>query len=161
MCVFFSLLLAAPEHSYPHPGEIRGQTRGALRRKGGGNGAYAGVEGCPGIAADEELHMSLTLVKICEVQQVTVGVVKKTLTEGGGYEKPNDGSKVSLRYTAMLQDGTVFDRTDDDELAQFTVDEGMYARYDSTIRRSLSRVLLTRRDCLLQRRSLPGWRRRW
>ena len=89
------------------------------------------MEGCPGITANEELHLSLTLVKICEVQQVTAGVVKKTVTEGGGYEKPNDGSKVSVRYTATLQDGTVFDRTEGDEPAQFTVDEGAHTRlYD-------------------------------
>lgn len=111
-------------------GDATLDSRGALRI-GGCDGSDTGVEGCPGIAADEELHLSLKLVKICEVQQVTVGVVKKTVTEGGGYEKPNDGSKVSVRYTATLQDGTVFDRTDGDEPAQFTVEEGALA----TIRR--------------------------
>jgi FK506-binding protein 4/5 len=82
------------------------------------------VEGCPGVAAEEELHLSMQLVQICEVAQVQPGVTKKTITEGSGYEKPNDGSKVSVRYSATLEDGTVFERTEGEEPMSFTVDEG-------------------------------------
>jgi len=39
-------------------------------------------------------------------------IVKKTLKEGEGYERPNEGAEVTVRFTARLEDGTVFDKSE-------------------------------------------------
>ncbi|KAG0453654.1 hypothetical protein HPP92_024958 [Vanilla planifolia] len=52
-------------------------------------------------------------------------VLKKTLKEGEGYEKPNDGAIVTVKLIGKLQDGTVFIKKghDDVEPLEFKTDE--------------------------------------
>lgn len=37
------------------------------------------------------------------------GVLKKIITTGNGWEKPNTGDRVEVHYTGRLEDGTIFD----------------------------------------------------
>ncbi|KAK6130791.1 hypothetical protein DH2020_035456 [Rehmannia glutinosa] len=52
-------------------------------------------------------------------------VTKKVLKEGEGTVTANEGAAVTIRYTAMLEDGTIFDRKgfDDEQPLQFITDE--------------------------------------
>lgn len=52
-------------------------------------------------------------------------VVKKVLKAGEGYQKPNDGTRAQVRYTAKLADGTVFEKEglEDGSLFEFVTDE--------------------------------------
>lgn len=75
------------------------------------------------------LQITLELVSWKTVTEVTDDklVVKKTLKEGEGYERPNEGAIVKLKVTGKLQDGTVFFKKgqDDNEegLLEFKTDE--------------------------------------
>ncbi|XP_020689609.1 70 kDa peptidyl-prolyl isomerase [Dendrobium catenatum] len=51
-------------------------------------------------------------------------VLKKILKEGAGYEKPNEGAIVKVKFTGKLQDGTVFSKKgQDEEPFEFRTDE--------------------------------------
>ncbi|KAK6116021.1 hypothetical protein DH2020_008290 [Rehmannia glutinosa] len=52
-------------------------------------------------------------------------VTKKVLKEGEGTVTANEGAAVTIRYTAMLEDGTIYDRKgfDDEQPLQFITDE--------------------------------------
>ncbi|KAM6542658.1 hypothetical protein CsatB_007105 [Cannabis sativa] len=52
-------------------------------------------------------------------------VLKKTLNEGEGYERHNDGTVVQVKLTGKLHDGTVFTRKghDDGKSYEFKIDE--------------------------------------
>ncbi|KAG0498481.1 hypothetical protein HPP92_003172 [Vanilla planifolia] len=52
-------------------------------------------------------------------------VLKKTIKEGEGYEKPNDGAVVKVKLVGKLQDGTIFTKKghDEDEPFEFRTDE--------------------------------------
>nr|XP_019709874.1 peptidyl-prolyl cis-trans isomerase FKBP62 isoform X2 [Elaeis guineensis] len=51
-------------------------------------------------------------------------VLKKILRAGEGFRRPNDGEMVRIRYTAMLEDGSVFEKVGfDEELFEFVIDE--------------------------------------
>uniref|UniRef100_A0A803PWQ6 peptidylprolyl isomerase n=1 Tax=Cannabis sativa TaxID=3483 RepID=A0A803PWQ6_CANSA len=52
-------------------------------------------------------------------------VLKKTLKEGEGYERPNDGTVVQVKLTGKLHDGIVFTRKchDDGKPYEFKIDE--------------------------------------
>ncbi|XP_058087530.1 peptidyl-prolyl cis-trans isomerase FKBP62-like [Magnolia sinica] len=55
-------------------------------------------------------------------------VVKKIMREGDGYDHPGEGSKVKVKYTGKLEDGTVFERKGtDEEPLEFMCFEGMSA----------------------------------
>ncbi|XP_047310595.1 peptidyl-prolyl cis-trans isomerase FKBP62-like [Impatiens glandulifera] len=75
------------------------------------------------------LEITLELVSWKTVTEVTDDklVVKKTLKEGEGYERPNEGSVVKLKITGKLQDGTVFfkkgQEDNEEELLEFKTDE--------------------------------------
>jgi FKBP-type peptidyl-prolyl cis-trans isomerase len=51
-------------------------------------------------------------------------VIKKTLAESDGYTFPKEGAKVGAKVTGRLQNGVVFEQTENDALLQWTVDEG-------------------------------------
>ena len=51
-------------------------------------------------------------------------VLKKILKQGDGYEKPNDGAVVKVKYTGKLEDGTVFEeKGSDGEPFEFMIGE--------------------------------------
>ncbi|XP_024404088.1 peptidyl-prolyl cis-trans isomerase FKBP62 isoform X2 [Physcomitrium patens] len=80
------------------------------------------------IPSDAVLEIELELISWKVVEEVTDDkkVIKKILTAGEGYEKPNDGSTVKVRYVAKLENGTIFEKNgqDGEELFQFVTDEG-------------------------------------
>lgn len=52
------------------------------------------------------------------------GILKKILKEGDGTDRPQIGSKVFVRYTGTLDDGTIFDKAGDNVPFHFTIGEG-------------------------------------
>jgi FK506-binding protein 4/5 len=80
------------------------------------------------VPPNADLNIEVELVSWKTVEEVTddKGVMKKVLKAGDGYEKPNDGSVVKVRYTAKLKDGTVFEKKGgetEEELFEFITDE--------------------------------------
>ncbi|XP_030507445.2 70 kDa peptidyl-prolyl isomerase isoform X2 [Cannabis sativa] len=68
-----------------------------------------------------ELVSWKTVTDICKNSRV----LKKTLKEGEGYERPNDGTVVQVKLIGKLHDGTVFTRKghDDEKPYEFKIDE--------------------------------------
>ncbi|KAL3684851.1 hypothetical protein R1sor_002873 [Riccia sorocarpa] len=85
------------------------------------------VDGGAAVPPNSNIQIDLELVSWKSVEEVTDDkkVMKKILKAGEGYEKPNDGSKVKIRYEAKLEDGTVFERKGhgDEETFEFVTDE--------------------------------------
>ncbi|KAJ7557778.1 hypothetical protein O6H91_04G009500 [Diphasiastrum complanatum] len=85
----------------------------------------SGEEGA--VPPNASLFIDLELISWKKVEEVTADkkVIKKVLSEGEGYEKPNDGSAVKIKYEAKTEDGTLFERKghDDDDPFEFTTDE--------------------------------------
>ncbi|CAM6089988.1 unnamed protein product [Calypogeia fissa] len=80
------------------------------------------------VPPNANLDIEVELESWKTVEEVTddKGLMKKILRTGEGYEKPNDGSVVKVRYTAKLQDGTVFEKKgyeSEEELFEFVTDE--------------------------------------
>ncbi|KAB2623288.1 70 kDa peptidyl-prolyl isomerase-like [Pyrus ussuriensis x Pyrus communis] len=72
------------------------------------------------------LQIALELVSWKTVSDVTKDkkVLKKTLKEGEGYERPNDGAVVKVKLVGKLPDGTIFtEKGHDDEPFEFKTDE--------------------------------------
>lgn len=84
-------------------------------------------EGFAAIPPNATITASLELVSFKAVKKVTEDkkVIKKILKEADGYDKPTDGTVVQIRYTAKLQDGTIFEKKgyEGEEPFQFVVDE--------------------------------------
>ena len=57
------------------------------------------------------LMVSLELVSWKVIDEIIDDkkVLKKILKQGDGYEKPNDGAVVKVKYTGKLEDGTIFE----------------------------------------------------
>lgn len=73
------------------------------------------------------LEIDMALLSWKKVEKVTMdgGVMKKTLVDTEEWKKPNEGSQVTVTYTArVLPDGPVFDQRGEQEPLQFTTDEG-------------------------------------
>ncbi|GFZ13341.1 rotamase FKBP 1 [Actinidia rufa] len=88
--------------------------------------AALGDEGA--IPPNATLEITLELVSWKTVTEVTDDkkVIKKTLKEGEGYERPNEGAIVKLKLIGKLQDGTVFlkkGHDNDEQLFEFKMDE--------------------------------------
>ncbi|KAI8574213.1 hypothetical protein RHMOL_Rhmol01G0337300 [Rhododendron molle] len=80
------------------------------------------------VPPNETLQITLELESWKTVTEVTDDkkVLKKTLKEGEGYDKPNEGAIVKLKITGKLQDGTIFlkkGHDNDEELFEFKTDE--------------------------------------
>lgn len=94
---------------------------------GFGEAGREAVEGFPAIPPNATLQISLELPSWKSVENVTLDgkVTKKCLREGEGYEKPNEGAFVKVRFTGRLVDGTEFERQggEAEEPFQFRVDE--------------------------------------
>ncbi|CAM8982935.1 unnamed protein product [Rhodiola kirilowii] len=80
------------------------------------------------IPPNATLEIDLELVSWKTVTEVTDDkkVLKKTLKEGEGYERPNDGSVVRLKLIGKLENGTVFLKKGHDEaegLFEFKTDD--------------------------------------
>ncbi|PON33449.1 Peptidyl-prolyl cis-trans isomerase, FKBP-type [Parasponia andersonii] len=72
------------------------------------------------------LQITLELVSWKPVTDVSKDkkVLKKTLKEGEGYERPNDGAVVQVKLTGKLHDGTIFAKKGHDEGPyEFKIDE--------------------------------------
>ncbi|KAG6553480.1 hypothetical protein Mapa_004392 [Marchantia paleacea] len=84
-------------------------------------------DGNAAVAPNASLEIDVELVSWNSVEEVTDDrkVMKKIVKAGDGYEKPNDGSVVKLRYVAKLEDGTVFENKgqDGEDLFEFVTDE--------------------------------------
>ncbi|KAK7319011.1 hypothetical protein RJT34_03720 [Clitoria ternatea] len=92
----------------------------------GENGrAASGDEGA--VPPNASLQIDLELVSWKTVSDMTKDrkVLKKTLKEGEGYERPNDGAVVQVKLIGKLQDGTVFLKKgyDDEQPLEFKIDE--------------------------------------
>lgn len=93
----------------------------------GENGKPAsGEEGA--VPPNATLQITLELVSWKTVTEVTDDkkVLKKTLKEGEGYERPNEGAIVKLKITGKLHDGTIFHKKghdNEEELFEFKTDE--------------------------------------
>ncbi|KAL6506524.1 Peptidyl-prolyl cis-trans isomerase fkbp62 [Orobanche gracilis] len=89
--------------------------------------AASGDQGA--VPPNASLNITLELVSWKIVSNITDDkkVVKKTLKEGEGYERPNEGAIVELKLIGKLQDGTVFVKKgygdDENELFEFKTDE--------------------------------------
>lgn len=86
--------------------------------------AAHGDEGA--VPPNATLQITLELVSWKTVSEVTNDkkVIKKILSEGEGYERPNEGAVVKLKLIGKLQDGTVFfKKGHDEELFEFKTDE--------------------------------------
>ncbi|XP_015886778.3 70 kDa peptidyl-prolyl isomerase [Ziziphus jujuba] len=72
------------------------------------------------------LQITLELVSWKTVTDISKDkkVLKKTLKEGEGYERPNDGAVVQVKLTGKLNDGTIFTKKGhDEEPFEFKIDE--------------------------------------
>eukprot|EP00262_Sarcandra_glabra_P003861 TRINITY_DN1468_c1_g1_i2.p1 TRINITY_DN1468_c1_g1~~TRINITY_DN1468_c1_g1_i2.p1 ORF type:complete len:535 (-),score=113.95 TRINITY_DN1468_c1_g1_i2:167-1771(-) len=69
------------------------------------------------VPPNSNLIVDLELVSWKSVVDVTGDkkVVKKIMRVGEGYDRPNEGSLVKVKYTGKLEDGTIFDRKGSDE----------------------------------------------
>ncbi|KAM1596405.1 hypothetical protein PS2_031443 [Malus domestica] len=79
-----------------------------------------------GVPPNATLEIALELVSWKTVSDVTKDkkVLKKTLKEGEGYERPNDGAVVKVKLVGKLPDGTIFTKKGhDDEPFEFKTDE--------------------------------------
>ncbi|XP_019436966.1 PREDICTED: peptidyl-prolyl cis-trans isomerase FKBP62-like [Lupinus angustifolius] len=87
--------------------ELLVQPRYAFGEKG--REASGGLQSIP---PNSVLHVNIELVSFKPVINVTGNsmVLKKILKEGEGAFTANEGAKVTVRYTAMLEDGTVFEK---------------------------------------------------
>lgn len=89
-----------------------------------GKDASDGIQSVP---PNSMLNVDLELVSFKPVVDVTADakVFKKILKEGEGTLVANEGAIVTIRYTARLQDGTVFEKKglDGEQPLQFVTDE--------------------------------------
>ncbi|CAH9119388.1 unnamed protein product [Cuscuta epithymum] len=88
---------------------------------------YAPGDGVKDSTCSFPLSIDLELVSFKPVIDVTgnLGVLKKILKEGEGTQTANEGAAVSIRYSAMLDDGSLFEKKgfDGDDPFEFTTDE--------------------------------------
>ncbi|XLR33573.1 hypothetical protein HN51_042848 [Arachis hypogaea] len=79
------------------------------------------------VLVEECIPLSLKLLSLLVVSDITKDkkVLKKTLKEEEGYERPNDGAVVQVKHIGKLQDGTVFVKKghDDEQPFEFKIDE--------------------------------------
>ncbi|KAE9603026.1 hypothetical protein Lal_00012788 [Lupinus albus] len=92
----------------------------------GENGKPAsGDEGA--VPPSASLQIEVELVSWKTVSDITKDkkVLKKTLKEGEGYERPNDGAVVQVKLIGKLKDGTIFLKKgyDDEQPFEFKIDE--------------------------------------
>lgn len=83
-------------------------------------------DGFPAIPSNAMLNIDVELISLKPVLDVMgdLKVLKKILRAGEGFCRPNDGETVRVRCTAMLEDGTVFERLGfEEELFEFVIDE--------------------------------------
>ncbi|KAF0893884.1 hypothetical protein E2562_031419 [Oryza meyeriana var. granulata] len=85
----------------------------------------SGAEGA--VPPNATVHIDLELISWKTVTLIgdDKRILKKVLKEGEGYERPNDGAVVRVRFIGKLEDGTVFAKRghDGDEPLEFRTDE--------------------------------------
>lgn len=79
-----------------------------------------GVEGLP---EGSPLLFSMTLLAIRSVENIQAdgSVLKKTLTEGSGYDHPQDDASVEATWKAYLEDGTMFESRQEENSMKWVV----------------------------------------
>ncbi|XP_060199316.1 peptidyl-prolyl cis-trans isomerase FKBP62-like isoform X1 [Lycium barbarum] len=91
------------------------------------DGGVDSENGVPSILPSSILSIDLELVSFKPVINVTgdLGVLKKILKEGEGTLTANEGASVTIRYTAKLEDGTLFEKRgfDGEDALKFITDE--------------------------------------
>lgn len=90
------------------------------------------------VPPNSNLELSLHLVSWKKVENVTDDglVFKKTVKEATEWKKPNEGAKVTVRYTATLPDGTVFDQhLEGDELVFITDEDAVIDGLEQAIKK--------------------------
>ncbi|XP_059279447.1 70 kDa peptidyl-prolyl isomerase-like isoform X2 [Lycium ferocissimum] len=91
------------------------------------DGGVDSENGVPSIPPSSILSIDLELVSFKPVINVTgdLGVLKKILKEGEGALTANEGASVTIRYTATLEDGTLFEKRgfDGEDALKFITDE--------------------------------------
>ncbi|XP_057720136.1 peptidyl-prolyl cis-trans isomerase FKBP65-like [Arachis stenosperma] len=121
--------------SAPQQGQKRGRSRptGSGKKQQltsldafGENGRPAsGDEGV--VPLNASLQIDLEWISWKAISDITKdkNVLKKTLKEGEGYERPNDGAVVQVKLIGKLQDGTIFVKKghDDEQPFEFKIDE--------------------------------------
>lgn len=88
------------------------------------------------LPGDATAIIAITLLswKKVELLERDGSLVKKVLVEGTGYERPNEGATATVRYTARLEDGTVFEtRGEGNELEFVTDEEAMPVCVDTAV----------------------------
>lgn len=82
-----------------------------------GERGFEVVENKVTVPPNSTLTVDLELVSWKNVVDITDDkkVLKKTLKEGEGYERPNEGALLKVKYTGKLENGTVFERKGSDE----------------------------------------------
>ncbi|KAI9114981.1 hypothetical protein K1719_013994 [Acacia pycnantha] len=99
----------------------------------------------PTIPPDATLQVDVELLSWTSVEDITRdgGILKKILSEGESWEKPNDLDEVSVKYEARLDNGTVISKSDG---VVFTVEDGYFcpalAKAVKTMKKG-EKVLLT------------------
>lgn len=82
-----------------------------------GERGFEVVENKVTVPPNSTLTVDLELVSWKNVVDITDDkkVLKKTLKEGEGYERPNEGALLKVKYTGKLENGTVCERKGSDE----------------------------------------------
>lgn len=82
-----------------------------------GERGFEVVENKVTVPPNSTLTVDLELVSWKNVVDITDDkkVLKKILKEGEGYERPNEGALLKVKYTGKLENGTVFERKGSDE----------------------------------------------
>ncbi|XLS62469.1 hypothetical protein HN51_016697 [Arachis hypogaea] len=85
----------------------------------------SGDEGVVPLNASLQIDLEWISWKVVSDITKDKNVLKKTLKEGEGYERPNDGAVVQVKLIGKLQDGTVFVKKghDDEQPFEFKIDE--------------------------------------
>jgi hypothetical protein len=91
------------------------------------------LEGLGLPAGTVQATLVLTLEQLHRVEKVTGGVTKKVLEAGSGYEKPNEGAQVTLRFSAALAGSPGTRVVPESEVTELADDEALCPGLDKAV----------------------------